>query len=187
MPVSMTLPASVAYGQYVYVIGGLYDVYTENNTWDYRRFLNTTLRYDTKLGQWDEMAAMNTSRGGNAALLRPSRDGGRRGPEIVVCGGQYTMEPNKTHLDSCERYDIERNEWAHFPSMLEGRVVFGLVQSQGRLFAIGGGSGRDESGRLRYMDTVERFDDDSNQWRLLDTRLPRTRYFFSTLVHPAST
>ncbi len=86
---------------------------------------------------------------------------------ILVCGGSETGSGK-----GCESYDIAGDKWSPFPDMNVDRYIFGLVEFQGSVYAIGGGDG----------DSIERFDEKSNRWQLLDYKLKEKRWDFAAVL-----
>ncbi len=154
LPIGVWGASAVAVGgQWVLVIGG-----ETRQGWSSGVFRLDTTGSGSAGWQWEELAPMASGRSVPGALARA----GGVGP-IVVTGGWVGGEGVSS---SCEQYDPPTNTWSPFPTMQRPRANHQLVECGGQLFAIGGWGGSDR------LDTVERFDDQSSQWVLIDAKLP---------------
>ncbi len=89
----------------------------------------------------------------------------RIGADIYVIGG-YNGK-NKTFLKSCERFDTKANKWTPIASLNTQRCAFAATSLNGDKIAVCGGY----DGKKR-LDTIELYDPKSEEWKLLETKLP---------------
>ena len=88
---------------------------------------------------------------------------------LLAIGG----DDNGDELASMEEYDFDSTKWNLRASMNETRNDFGVCSlSKSELLVIGGHSVDRESGISGYLDSIERYDYDADEWTLLNTNLP---------------
>lgn len=101
-------------------------------------------------------AAMHQSRKEHASVFLQGA--------VYVLGGYDGMM--NIFLNSCERYDLETNEWTPVSSMLIPKCAFGATTLSNRyIFTLGGYDGSDR------LSSVERYDTQIDKWTLLDVKL----------------
>ena len=155
MPEARQLASAVEIGGFIYIIGG------QNAA---HEIVASVLRYDTLTNSWSTSAVppLNTARYGAACIVD-------RLGRIWVVGG--TNEAYPIGLTSTEIYDPMRPAlgWQDGPALNEGRwYCGGVVDHNGLIYAIGGGSMSD------HLRTVERIDpcDPNGSWEVLPELLP---------------
>lgn len=83
---------------------------------------------------------------------------------VYVLGGYDGMM--NSFLSSCERYDLETNEWIPVSSMLIPKCAFGATTLANRyIFTLGGYDGHDR------LSAIEKYDIQTDKWILLDVKL----------------
>jgi len=92
---------------------------------------------------------------------------------LLAIGG----DDNGDELASMEEYDFDAQEWTLRAQMNEVRNDFGICTiSKNELFVVGGhgflDAGRSNSGITGYLDTMEIYNYDRDDWTTLDTKLP---------------
>lgn len=72
---------------------------------------------------------------------------------------------------SCEVYDVEKDEWSMIANMLHPRSGHKFVLFKNEMFALGGYDG------LSRLDLCEKYDPDTNTWsRIRSMNIPRTNF-----------
>jgi hypothetical protein len=102
--------------------------------------LNTALRYDALLGEWDDMAPMHNARQYQGAAGDDEAD------LLYVAGGRSAEV-------SAEVMDTRSGTWANLPDLTRPRSGVAAVVVDSILWVIGGYDGNDV-----YLDSVEWFD-----------------------------
>jgi len=83
---------------------------------------------------------------------------------VYVLGGYDGMM--NSFLSSCERFDLETNEWVPVANMLVPKCAFGATTLSNRyIFTLGGYDGNDR------LNTIERYDRQTDKWTLLEAKL----------------
>lgn len=73
---------------------------------------------------------------------------------------------NNAFLSTCEKYDLEKDEWNEIKPMVFAKCAFGACAINNRyIFTVGG-----YNGTFR-LDTIERFDSETQEWSIFNTRL----------------
>ena len=108
-------------------------------------------KYDSKAGEWTEVAGMLIPRSGSAACLL--------GGFIYVIGGWHASTENTNKV---ERYDIQKNIWNFVSPMIERRYRPGVAVLGGKIYVLGGEEGWDH-----YHDTIECYDPIQDKWELV--------------------
>jgi Kelch motif len=101
-------------------------------------------------------ASMNQTRKEHASVFLQN--------SVYVLGG-YDGTMN-SFLNSCERYDLETDEWKSISPMLVAKCAFGATTVGNRyIFAVGGYDGHER------LSSIERYDVKLDKWALLDVQL----------------
>jgi N-acetylneuraminic acid mutarotase len=100
----------------IYVVGGMA---SSTNDLDYVE------EFDPVANTWQTVEPLGTARSGPGVV--------GFGNYLYVCGGGWSSP-----LASCVRYAPGTNTWASFSSMNIGRRTFGLVETNGKLYAEAG-------------------------------------------------
>jgi len=83
---------------------------------------------------------------------------------VYVLGGYDGMM--NSFLSSCERFDLETNEWVPVTNMLVPKCAFGATTLANRyIFTLGGYDGNDR------LNTIEKYDKQTDKWTVLDVKL----------------
>jgi len=99
---------------------------------------------------------MNQTRKEHASVLLQN--------SVYVLGG-YDGTLN-SFLNSCERYDLETDEWKPVAPMWIAKCAFGATTVANRyIFAVGGYDGHER------LNTIEKYDSKLDKWVLLDVQL----------------
>ncbi len=136
--------AAVAWGDYLYLVGGVGSGSS-----------NATLRYDPRADSWEVLAEHRQRREHVAAAVL---DG-----EIYLLGGRLDREFNMVEI-----YNIANDQWRVGPTMKEKRTGFGAVTIGNRIYTAGG----ELILEGRTLDTVEYYDATTKQWQLAEFELP---------------
>ncbi|XP_022106551.1 kelch-like protein 2 [Acanthaster planci] len=133
-------------GGKLYVIGG------ETN----ESILDTVQCYNPRFDTWNYMTSMTLPRtsAGVAVLNR----------EIYVLGGSVALGEKQPEnmLKSVEIFHPDRNEWRFGPELPEGKVNYGAVTHNGKLYVFGGDTGEEAAGVVHSK--VYRLDIDNFVW-----------------------
>jgi N-acetylneuraminic acid mutarotase len=129
---AVTSPAVVAMGRSLYVCGGA--VLEDGDGVD------TVSRFDTAVGAWRDVAAMQIPRSGSAICVLNG--------SLYVMGGWHASTENTNKV---ERYDPERDAWSTVCPMHERRYRPGVAVLNGKIYVMGGEEGWD-----RYHESIER-------------------------------
>uniref|UniRef100_A0A8D8TAL0 Kelch-like protein diablo n=1 Tax=Cacopsylla melanoneura TaxID=428564 RepID=A0A8D8TAL0_9HEMI len=121
----------------LYAVGG-------HDGWSY---LNTTERWDPRLGQWSFIAPMLLPRSTAGVAVLNSK--------LYAVGGR----DGSSCLRTAEMYDPLTNTWYTIASMGKRRSSVGLAALGGCLYAVGG-----HEGSIRFK-SVERYDPREDVWR----------------------
>ncbi|XP_054160939.1 kelch-like protein 17 [Oppia nitens] len=119
-------------------------------------FMNSMEMFDTKTKQWIPKTNMVYQRQNFGSLSFMGK--------IYVCGGRG----GNNDETSCETYDPQTNQWQPIASMKTRRSYFKLIAFDDKLYALGGYS----TIVNQYIDSVELYDHNSNQWSYT-TSLPQ--------------
>jgi len=83
---------------------------------------------------------------------------------VYVLGGYDGM--TNGFLNSCERFDLENNEWTPVSNMLIPKCAFGVATLANRyIFTLGGYDGNDR------LSSIEKYDIQTDKWTLLEAKL----------------
>ena len=144
---AVTSPAVVAHDGALYVTGGA--ILEDGDG------IELVQKYDTKTGNWTEVAGMLIPRSGSAACVLNGY--------IYVVGGWHASTENTNKV---ERYDVARNLWEFVACMNERRYRPGVATLGGKMYVLGGEEGWD-----RYHDTIECYDPVSDTWTIVGLSL----------------
>ena len=87
---------------------------------------------------------------------------------VFVMGGQY----NGGYLNSCECYDITKDEWTTVSPMKKAKRYFGAtVVNNQYIYTFGGFNITDGE-----IDVIERYNISEDTWQLLDIRLDSSNF-----------
>lgn len=140
LKMAVTSPAVVSHEGCLYVSGGA--ILEDGDG------IELVQKFDSKTGEWTEVAGMLIPRSGSAACLL--------GRYIYVIGGWHASTENTNKV---ERYDIQRNIWTFVSPMSERRYRPGVAVLNGKIYVLGGEEGWDH-----YHDTIECYDPVSDKW-----------------------
>ena len=164
MPTPRAFMASVAHENKIYVAGGAIFPFVATEKLEI---------YDLESGQWNTGGDMNTPRFGHTMEVV---DG-----EIFALGGfSGAFGDQGSALAAIERYDPEADEWTVIGTMNTGRVSFGSCVLDGKIYVVGGVTGRPSSD-YEYISSVEVIEIDPNNnyectSSVLESQLPTPRY-----------
>jgi len=131
----------------------------------YKHYLNSVEAYVPANDKWYTLSQMQTARYAASATSWNNT--------VVVAGG----EP-ECNLRSVQQYDLLSNTWTNMPPLIQARRDFALVNLDGTLLAIGGrGDG------YKRLSSVEQFDVDTNQWKLIASLKIERSSFGAAVVH----
>ena len=83
---------------------------------------------------------------------------------VYVLGG-YDGK-NGSFLNSCEQYDVEKDEWKTISPMMIAKCAFGATTINNRyIYTIGGYNGKER------LSTIEKYDYKIDKWILIDVKL----------------
>jgi kelch-like protein 10 len=83
---------------------------------------------------------------------------------VYVLGGYDGT--NSRFLNSCEQYDLEKDEWKSVSPMVIAKCAFGATTVSNRyIYTVGGYDGQER------LNTIERYDYKTDKWTLLDVQL----------------
>jgi len=83
---------------------------------------------------------------------------------VYVLGGYDGT--NSRFLNSCEQYDLEKDEWKLVSPMVIAKCAFGAATVNNRyIFTVGGYDGQER------LNTIERYDYKIDKWTLIDVQL----------------
>lgn len=158
----------------IYLIGGYYI------TSDTGFVLSGVEVYDPESKTLRKAAWLPEAHDGFIADARAGHGAAALGGQIYIAGGyDYLNQP----LNTMRRYDPVTNEWsdqtvggASLPSLNTKRFGFGLVEANGKLYAIGG---QGEDGKP--LASVEQYDPATNQWTF-KSPLPTARSYLACLT-----
>lgn len=142
MPEERWAGAAAALGDYIYFLGG------SSSSSD-------LLRYDPAADSWARLAPLLQPREHTQAV---ALDG-----YLYALGGRW-----ERGLNSAERYDPATDTWSRIPSMKQPRSGFGTAVWDGKIVVAGG----ELLAPLNIIDTIELYDPTTNQWQLLDLKMP---------------
>ena len=133
-------------------------------------------RFDPVIGKWEVIAFMSTP---------------RHNPGLAVLGGKlYALggtrdstykdtEGDILDVSSVERFDPKSGAWEAVASMGTARMKPSVAVLDGKLYALGGGSGVQAEGHT----SVERFDPESGVWEAVPSmELPRSDSWMAARV-----
>lgn len=113
-----------------------------------------------KLGngnKWEKVASLLHRRKYACADVLPSG-------KLLVAGG--FQDTNSVALQTCEVYNPECNVWFEVANLVVPRAVACMGRVNSYAYIVGGKSSR------ICTDTIEYYDEDANEWTLMDKRLP---------------
>jgi hypothetical protein len=88
---------------------------------------------------------------------------------IYIIGGYEHFDRNNaipSTLKTVERYNLSKNQWQNLHGLNEARACFGQCVFNGQIFVFGG------SYNSSALQSIERYDEDSNVWSIYHIRLP---------------
>lgn len=156
----------------LYFLGGIY--YDEHHFEDYGKALAEVYRYNMKSAVWDRMQNMIHPR---CCFTATSI-----GEQIFVIGGK-TIYPRGQPLDYVEFYDVVNDVWNALSPVPISIYQHASSATHDAIFVFGG---RDEDDD--YLDTVLRYDIQTDSWTLVTTQMikPRSQfsaYTFKSLIY----
>nr|CDJ87210.1 Kelch repeat type 1 domain containing protein [Haemonchus contortus] len=101
-------------------------------------------RFDPRVGRWEEVCPMSTTRFGHGSAVLHS--------ELYVAGG---VDERLEDLSSAEKYDPRTNMWTSAADMSSSEGFLRLATVNGKLYATNADCGK----------SVEVFDPKANQWK----------------------
>jgi len=127
--------------------------------------------YNVTTKSWSMLANLNIERGLHACAWHQGK--------IIAAGGWVNDNdpflPGQESSASVEVYDPEKNTWTEGVSMTTKRTSFGLASINGVLTAIGGWE------FPHYVDTVEGFNEEKQEWTNDDGLLAKKKAGFSVV------
>ncbi len=141
----------------VYVVGGQYQHGAESGRLDV---------YDPQSDTWSTLAEMPTARRSPAVAVA--------GGKLYVIGGERRAWYGQRSVRANEMFDPETNSWFHCKPMKRARAAFGVAESHGGIYAIGG-SRRWFFFFTRALRTNHMYDPGVNQW-VRRRPMPTARY-----------
>ncbi|MDP5275283.1 cadherin-like beta sandwich domain-containing protein [Chengkuizengella axinellae] len=152
----------------IYVIGG----YEINGN-----YLSTVEVYDPSLNEWVKWESETGDKVDWAAMPTPRIRFGvaEVGGKIYAIGGEGISDQGTTvELSTVEAYDPKSNTWETMEDMPDTRYGHGVIEVEGKIFAIGG------SRSSNQLDTVAVYDPDTDNWiRHEMASLNKARKYFS--------
>lgn len=147
----------------IYVIGG-----RDSND----RIVDVVERYDPESDSWETgLSALRRERENAAAAIYQNT--------IFVLGGRDAEGEVRKDV---EFYDAAEDEWEGFDDLELRRDGLTAVTLRNRLYAIGGLGGSDDADE-RFLDSVEFYDTDEEEWHVFDDwRLDFARASFASVV-----
>lgn len=132
------------------------------------------IEYDTATGEWSPWAVLSHGRYGHSCATL--------GGKVVFSGG---FDDAGSYTAATSIIDILREgprETRERPGgeMTQPRVYFGMVALAGKIVAFGGDYGAD------YFDTVEEWDETSEEWAVTDGNMKAARTYFGSVLAPTS-
>ena len=148
MPTVLEYSPSVGYDNKIYYIGG-YDRNTDSAS-------GAVQIYDTITNTWSYGESMPTPRYLTSAVTYNDK---------IYCFGGTSIggagELNSVHLNKLEIYDIKSNKWTTGANMPVAREKFCAEVYKGKVYIIGGSSGRNP---INYFNTMQVYNISTNSW-----------------------
>ena len=142
---------AVAVDSFIYVIGG--NVRKHSGP-----ALKECARFDTEQGEWQKIAPLNEARRNAFGLCKNEK--------IFIAGGTYEDGGRFTvkFLNTCEVYNIKRDEWQFIASLKMGRTLGSMVLIDETLYVLGGLTRTRYESPLKISDKVECYNHEGNEW-----------------------
>ena len=140
---------AVAVDSFIYVIGG-------NARRHSGPALKECARFDTEQGEWQKIAPLNEARRYAFGLCKNEK--------IFIAGGLNADGYRSKLLNTCEVYNILRDEWQFIASLKRGRTLGSMVLVDETLYVLGG---RPRMGYQRageFIHKVECYNHEGNEW-----------------------
>ena len=123
--------------------------------------------YNIKQNTWGQISPMKIKRIGHGVVVSDDKK------YIYTLGGSTGFAslldaPPSTYtciLNSCEKYDIASNSWSSITPMLNKKVLHGTVQTNGKIYIIGGNIEQCSGESNGLTNTCEMYDPGSDTWK----------------------
>ncbi|CAD8187799.1 unnamed protein product [Paramecium pentaurelia] len=119
---------------------------------------NDIIKLESNFGQFTKLAKMNQARYAFSYQLVDNY--------IYVAGGRYYGNDDQGILDSCERYNININQWEVLPKLNEKRCSSFMIQHNGKVLVAGGFN----TFKTR-INTIEIYNPDLKSWEMFGITL----------------
>ncbi|CAD8089181.1 unnamed protein product [Paramecium primaurelia] len=119
---------------------------------------NEIIKLESNFGQFTKLAKMNQARYAFSYQLVDNY--------IYVAGGRYYGNDDQGILDSCERYNININQWEVLPKLNEKRCSSFMIQHNGKVLVAGGFN----TFKTR-INTIEIYNPDLKCWEMFGITL----------------
>ena len=139
----------VAVDSYIYVIGG-----AARNSSD--RSLSHCARFDTEKNEWQQIAPLNEARCDAFGVCKNEK--------IFIAGGSTSDGSEIVYLETCEVYNILRDEWQFMANLTLRRTWGSIMLVDETLYVLGGRTKMRYQSPGKFSNKVECYNHEGDAW-----------------------
>ena len=134
---------------YIYVIGG-----AVRNSLD--TSLSECVRFDTMKNEWQKIAPLNEARCDAFGVCKNEK--------IFIAGGSTSDGLEKAYLETCEVYNILRDEWQFMANLTLRRTWGSMMLVDETLYVLGGRTKMRHQSPGKFSNKVDCYNHESDAW-----------------------